>query len=172
MCSCNSVSLLSKNKLHFQKGFLLSQCICDLCSWVFPLHSRSQKHKKIFIAGLSNPLHPCIWDARKWRENEKMKRKWREIHSLHFLIFSLFPPPPVSISYIKNCLILSRNVKYGPFVANVIKNLASILNENEIIQALELFTPLLYMKRKRLLLLCQNSMLSLYFLKDHSWSLP
>ena len=38
-------------------------------------------------------------------------RKWREIHSLHFLIFSLFPPS-LSISYIKNCLILSQNVKW------------------------------------------------------------
>ena len=87
---------------------------------------------------------------------------------------STFPhyPLSLSISYIKNRLILSWNVKYGPFVANVIKNLASLLNENEIIQALELFTPLVYMKRIRLLLLCQNSMLSLYFLKDHSWSLP
>ena len=37
-------------------------------------------------------------------------RKWREIHSLHFLIFSFFPPS-LSISYIKNCLILSQNVK-------------------------------------------------------------
>ena len=42
-------------------------------------------------------------------------RKWTEIHSLHFLIFSLFPPT-LSISYIKNCLILSQNVKYGTFV--------------------------------------------------------
>ena len=32
-------------------------------------------------------------------------RKWREIHSLHFLIFSLFPPS-LSISYIQNCHIL------------------------------------------------------------------
>ena len=54
-------------------------------------------------------------------ESEKM-RKWREIHSLHFLIFSLFPPS-LSISYIKNCLILSQNVKYHIFVANVTKNL-------------------------------------------------
>ena len=37
---------------------------------------------------------------RKWRENEEMERKWREIHSLHFLIFSLFPPC-LSISYVK-----------------------------------------------------------------------
>ena len=37
---------------------------------------------------------------RKWRENGDMERKWREIHSLHFLIFSLFPPS-LSISYQK-----------------------------------------------------------------------
>ena len=47
-------------------------------------------------------------------------RKWREIHSLHFLILALFPPS-LSISYIKDCLILSQNVKYGTFVANVTK---------------------------------------------------
>ena len=80
--------------------------------------------------------------ARKWRENEKMKRKWREneewrgnlermriwreIHSLHFLIFSLFLLS-LSISYIKNCLILSQNVKYATFVANVTKNLSCAL---------------------------------------------
>ena len=45
-------------------------------------------------------------------------RKWREIYSLHFLIFSLFPPS-LSISYIKNCHILWQNVKYSTFVANV-----------------------------------------------------
>ena len=37
-------------------------------------------------------------------------RKWREIHSLDFLIFSLFPPF-LSISYIKNCNILSQMSK-------------------------------------------------------------
>ena len=47
-------------------------------------------------------------------------RKWREIHSLHFLILSLFPPS-LSISSIKICHILSQNVKYGIFVANVTK---------------------------------------------------
>ena len=52
--------------------------------------------------------------------NGKIMRKRREIHSLHFLIFSLFPPS-LSISYLKNCLILSQNVKYGIFVANVTK---------------------------------------------------
>ena len=49
-------------------------------------------------------------------------RKWREIHSQDFLILCLFPPS-LSISYIKNCHILSQNVKYGTFVANVTKNL-------------------------------------------------
>ena len=49
-------------------------------------------------------------------------RKWREIHSLRFLIFSLFPPP-LSFSYTKCCLILSRNVKYGTFVPKVTKKL-------------------------------------------------
>ena len=70
---------------------------------------------------------------RKWRENEEMKRKWREneemereIHSQDFLIFCLFPPY-LSISYIKNCHILSQNVKYGTFVANVTKNLTYAL---------------------------------------------
>ena len=32
----------------------------------------------ILSSGLHNLLHPCIRDARKWRENEKMKRKRRE----------------------------------------------------------------------------------------------
>ena len=54
--------------------------------------------------------------------------KWREIHSLHSLIFSLFP----SISYIKNCLILSQNVKYCTFVANVTKDLTYALWGNNL----------------------------------------
>ena len=60
---------------------------------------------------------------RKWRENEEMER---EIHSQDFLILCLFPPS-LSISYIKNCHILSQNVKYGTFVANVTKNLTYAL---------------------------------------------
>ena len=81
----------------------------------------------ILSSGLHNLLHPCIRDARKWRENEKMKRKrreceeverkwrgneemkienrmrkWRDICSLNFPIFSLFPPS-LSISYNKHC---------------------------------------------------------------------
>ena len=39
------------------------------------------------------------------QENGKRMRKWREIPSL-----------------LKNCLILSQNVKYGTFVVSVIKN--------------------------------------------------
>ena len=75
----------------------------------------------------------CEEMKRKWRENEEMKRKWREneemerdIHSQDFLIFCLFSPY-LSISYIKNCHILSQNVKYGTFVANVTKNLTYAL---------------------------------------------
>ena len=52
--------------------------------------------------------------------NGERMRKWREIHTLHFLILSLFLPS-LSISYIKICHILSQNVKYGTFVANVTK---------------------------------------------------
>ena len=46
----------------------------------------------------------------------------------HFLIFSFYPSLP--ISYIKNCHILSSNVKSGTFVANVTKNLTYALWEN------------------------------------------
>ena len=53
-------------------------------------------------------------------------RKWREIHYLHFLIFSLFPPS-LSISYIKNCIILAQNGQYGTFVVNVTKKLSYVL---------------------------------------------
>ena len=49
-------------------------------------------------------------------------REWKDIHSLHFLPFSLLPPS-LSISNIRNCLILLQNVKYGTFFANITKNL-------------------------------------------------
>ena len=61
--------------------------------------------------------------------NGERRRKWRDINSLHFLIYSLFYPS-LSISYIKNCLILSQNVKYGIFVANFINNLTYARWEN------------------------------------------
>ena len=90
-------------------------------------------------AGLHKLWQPSSLAARKWRENENMKRKWRgnwermrkwrDIRSLHFLIVFLFSPS-LSISYIKNCLTLSQNVKHGTFVANVKKNLTYALWEN------------------------------------------
>ena len=58
----------------------------------------------------------------KWRENGKMKRKWRKIHSLQFLILSLFTPS-LSISYIEICHSLAENVRYGSFVTNVTRKL-------------------------------------------------
>ena len=67
----------------------------------------------------------CEKMEREWGNGERM-RKWREIHSLHFLILSLFVPC-LSISYIKICHILSQNVKYGFFVANVTKKLTYAL---------------------------------------------
>ena len=63
---------------------------------------------------------------RKWRGSEERMRKWREIHSLHFLILSLFPPS-LSISSIKICHILSQNINYGTFVTNGTKNLTYAL---------------------------------------------
>ena len=76
--------------------------------------------------GLNNLYQPASRAVRKWRGNGERMRKWREIYSLHFLILSLFPPP-LSISYIKICHILSQNVKYVFFVANVTKNLTYVL---------------------------------------------
>ena len=79
------------------------------------------------LTGLHESLQPCSRAARKWRENEEMKRKrrgngermrkWRE----NFLILPLYPPS-LSISYIKICHILSQNVKYVTFVAKSQKN--------------------------------------------------
>ena len=84
-----------------------------------------------FQTGLHNLLQPSSRVARKWRENEKMKRKWRENEEMergllstfhHFLlIFSL------CIHFqIKNCLILSKNLNYATFVANVKKTLETV----------------------------------------------
>ena len=70
-------------------------------------------------AGLHNLLQPGSRAARKWRENEEMER------DSHF-IFPLFSPS-LSISCIKNSLILTQNVKYGTFVANVLENLSYVL---------------------------------------------
>ena len=64
-----------------------------------------------------------------WENGERM-RKWREIRSLYFIIFSFFFSLSFHFHYIKNCLTLSQNVNYGTFVANVKKNLTYALCEN------------------------------------------
>ena len=59
---------------------------------------------------------------RKWRENEEMEREWGNGKRFTLYISSL------SFHFqIKDCLILSQNVKYGTFVANVTKNLTYVL---------------------------------------------
>ena len=70
-------------------------------------------------------------------------RKWRETHSLYFPFFSLFPPS-LSISYIKICLILLQNVKYGTFVANVAKNLTCTRYEKIILGRIRAETCQIY----------------------------
>ena len=85
---------------------------------------------------MHNLYQPGSWAVRKLRENKKMKRKWRENEEMerkgtnneeierdllsiypHFLFIS-----PLSIHFqIKNCLILSQNVKYGTFLADFTK---------------------------------------------------
>ena len=66
--------------------------------------------------------------------NKEKMRKCRKWISLHFLILSLFPPS-LSITYIKNCLILSQNV------ANVIKNIKYALWENNSADVLDQRIP-------------------------------
>ena len=53
----------------------------------------------------------CNGPGKAEMSNEEMERKWREIYSLHFLIFFLFPPS-LSISYNKNGLIMSQNTPW------------------------------------------------------------
>ena len=62
------------------------------------LNVRIESMKRYIEPGLQKLKQPASLAASKWRENEKMKRKWRKIHSLHFLIFSVFHPS-LSISY-------------------------------------------------------------------------
>ena len=81
------------------------------------------------VAHLAASWQPGSEEMERERGNGERMRKWREIHSLHFLIFSLFPSS-LSISYIKNCLILSQNAKYGTFVAEVKRNLSYSLWKN------------------------------------------
>ena len=74
-------------------------------------------------------LVAMLWENGERRRKWRGIRKWREIQCPHFFIFSLFPPS-LSISYIKNCLILLQNVEYSTFVANVTKNVTYVLWEN------------------------------------------
>ena len=62
---------------------------------------------------------------REWGNGEEMVREWGNGERFTLYMFSIvfLFPPSLSISYIKNCLILSQNVKYHIFVANVTKNL-------------------------------------------------
>ena len=81
----------------------------------------------MICTGLHILLHPCIRDERKCRYNEKMKRKWRENEeTLHIYSFSLYFLPLYQFPISK---LLSQNVRYGTFVANVTKNLAYALWE-------------------------------------------
>ena len=109
-------------------------CALNLLRLSSPLPSSPHQHSwkllefSFYAAGLNNLWQPGFEKMeREWENEEEMEReggngekmrKWKDTHSLHFLIFTLFPPS-LSISYIKNCLILSQNVKYGKFVANV-----------------------------------------------------
>ena len=88
----------------------------------------------------------CEEMEKEWGNEEEMEREWGNgerltlyissfsLHILplspHFLILSPFPPS-LSISYIKICHILSQNVKYGTFVANVTKVLTYALWGND-----------------------------------------
>ena len=66
---------------------------------------------------------------RKWRENEGMERKWRENQEMERYSLSTFLfVSSLSInSLYKNGRILSPNVKYYTFVANVTQNLTYAL---------------------------------------------
>ena len=46
---------------------------------------------------------------REWENEEEMERKWRKIHSLHFLIFSFFPPA-LSVSYLSKIVSSCRKM--------------------------------------------------------------
>ena len=73
----------------------------------------SRNIKVGFFQGLAScaSVPAWVWEngerMRKWRGNRERMRKSREIHSLRFLIFSLFPPS-LSISYIKKCHICRK----------------------------------------------------------------
>ena len=54
-----------------------------------------------FWSGLHKSCQPASLAVKKWKGSAEKMRNWREIYSLHFLTFSLFPPS-ISISYIKS----------------------------------------------------------------------
>ena len=99
-----SFSFLQENSIksfiHFTTSAVKSYLSCRLFD----------TSTALVLATIARLVAEGSWPVRKSRNNEKMKRKWRKIHTQHFLIFSLFPPSP-SISYI--LYILSQNVKYG-----------------------------------------------------------
>ena len=63
---------------------------------------------RIFSGVRQKVYTTCCILASGMRENEERMRKWREIRSLHFLIFS-FCPPSLTIYLIKNCHIWENN---------------------------------------------------------------
>ena len=88
-----------------------------MCLLRFCFFFKNFPRKKAWIAKYKIPniarifscvrRHGCCILAPGMRENEERMRKWREIHSLHFLIFSLFPPS-LSTSYINNSKVDSQ----------------------------------------------------------------
>ena len=68
-----------------------SYIICRALCCIMHYSSCNVLHFTLWIvSGLHNLPHPdCLAGI---RENGERMRKWREVHSLHFLIFSLFPP--------------------------------------------------------------------------------
>ena len=67
----------------------------------------------------------CEKMEREWENEEELEREWGNGKR-----FTLYISSPSFHFQIKDCLILSENVKYGTFVANVTKNLTYVLWEN------------------------------------------
>ena len=139
-CAYQFISWSNKYKIHNKTKYKIWKKYLNakLRLWLividnprFLAHNDQTFCAKAYLSYLQGCTNCCSLAARKWRENKKMKRKWREkeemerewgngkrmrkwrvIHSLHFLIFS-FSPSSLYITFIKNCFILSLNVKYG-----------------------------------------------------------
>ena len=120
-------------RLAFGRAILLSKCHNSfplLNLWLFgsskfeSICQRSsflaKEEAQLFVQfGLMQGCATCC-SLGLWSGHGERMRKWSEIHSLHFLIFSSFPPS-LYISYIQICHILLQNAKYGTFVRNVTK---------------------------------------------------